>query len=292
MKKIGIVTDSHSGISHKEAEKLGIVVLPMPFYIEDKCYYEEVSITREDFFEQLNSGKKVTTSQPSPDEVMNLWRKCLEEYENILYIPMSSGLSGSCNTAMMLAMDEEFEGKVYVVDNGRISTPLHRSILDAIELTEEGYSAEEIKNILESSKEEMVIYLGVETLEYLKKGGRITPATAAIGNMLNIKPVLKFDVGVLETYRKCRGMHKVRKEMLEAIKNDFETTYKEQYENGDVYLLAASSADEVTTQDWISQIQECFPEMEILCDNLSLGISCHTGEGALGVGLSCKPKGK
>ena len=223
---------------------------------------------------------------------MNLWRKCLEEYENILYIPMSSGLSGSCNTAMMLAMDEEFEGKVYVVDNGRISTPLHRSILDAIELTEEGYSAEEIKNILESSKEEMVIYLGVETLEYLKKGGRITPATAAIGNMLNIKPVLKFDVGVLETYRKCRGMHKVRKEMLEAIKNDFETTYKEQYENGDVYLLAASSADEVTTQDWISQIQECFPEMEILCDNLSLGISCHTGEGALGVGLSCKPKGK
>lgn len=292
MKSIGIVTDSHSGINQKEAEKIGIKVLPMPFYIEDECYYEEVSITRDEFFAQLNNGKKVTTSQPSPDEVMNLWRKCLNEYEKIVYIPMSSGLSGSCNTAMMLAMDEEFEGKVYVVDNGRISTPLHRSILDAIELVEEGFSAEEIKEILEASKEEMVIYLGVETLEYLKKGGRITPATAAIGSMLNIKPVLKFDVGVLETYRKCRGMHKVRKEMLEAIKNDFETTYKEQYENGEIYLLAASSADEATTHEWIAQIQEYFPEMEILCDNLSLGISCHTGEGALGVGCSCKPRRK
>ena len=145
MKSIGIVTDSNSGINRLEAEKLGVVVLPMPFYIEDECYYEEVSLNREEFFEQLNKGSKVTTSQPSPDEVMGLWRKCLEEYEKIVYIPMSSGLSGSCNTAMMLAMEEEFEGKVYVVDNGRISTPLHRSILDAIELINDGYSAEEIK---------------------------------------------------------------------------------------------------------------------------------------------------
>ena len=290
MKTIGIITDSHSGIDQAEAERLGITVLPMPFYIEDECYYEGVSITREEFFAQLNSGKKVTTSQPSPEDVMELWRKCLKEYEKILYMPMSSGLSGSCNTAMMLAQDEEFEGKVLVVDNGRISTLLHRSILDAIEMIEEGNSAERIKEILEESREEMVIYLGVETLEYLKKGGRITPATAAIGNMLNIKPVLKFDVGMLETYRKCRGMKKVKKEMIDAMKQDFETTFREQYENGEVYLLAASSADEETTNEWINEIHEHFPEMEILSDNLSLGISCHTGEGALGIGCSCRPR--
>ena len=290
MKKIGIVTDSHCGINQEEAKRLGIKVLPMPFYIEDECYYEEVSLGREEFFEQLNSGKKVTTSQPSPEAVMELWRECLKEYEKIIYIPMSSGLSGACNTAMMLAGDDEFEGKVLVVDNGRISTPLHRSILDALEMVEEGLSAEEIKEILERSKGEMVIYLGVETLEYLKKGGRITPATAAIGNMLNIKPVLKFDVGMLETYRKCRGMKKVRKEMLEAMKNDFETTFCEQYENGEIYLLAASSADDETTNEWIKEIQEYFPGMEILCDKLSLGISCHTGEGALGVGCSIRPR--
>lgn len=290
MKTIGIITDSHSGIDQAEAERLGITVLPMPFYIEDECYYEGVSITREEFFAQLNSGKKVTTSQPSPEDVMELWRKCLKEYEKILYMPMSSGLSGSCNTAMMLAQDEEFEGKVLVVDNGRISTLLHRSILDAIEMIEEGNSAERIKEILEESREEMVIYLGVETLEYLKKGGRITPATAAIGNMLNIKPVLKFDVGMLETYRKCRGMKKVKKEMIDAMKQDFETTFREQYENGEVYLLAASSADEETTNEWVNEIHEHFPEMEILSDNLSLGISCHTGEGALGIGCSCRPR--
>ena len=290
MKTIGIITDSHSGIDQAEAERLGITVLPMPFYIEDECYYEGVSITREEFFAQLNSGKKVTTSQPSPEDVMELWRKCLKEYEKILYMPMSSGLSGSCNTAMMLAQDEEFEGKVLVVDNGRISTLLHRSILDAIEMIEEGNSAERINEILEESREEMVIYLGVETLEYLKKGGRITPATAAIGNMLNIKPVLKFDVGMLETYRKCRGMKKVKKEMIDAMKQDFETTFREQYENGEVYLLAASSADEETTNEWINEIHEHFPEMEILSDNLSLGISCHTGEGALGIGCSCRPR--
>lgn len=290
MKSIGIATDSHSGITPKEAERLGIMVLPMPFYIEDECYYEEVSITREAFFEQLNSGKKVSTSQPSPEAVMELWREGLKEFEQILYMPMSSGLSGSCNTAKMLAEEPEFEGKVLVVDNGRVSTLLHRSILDALEMIEEGLSAEKIKEILEASRDQMVIYLGVETLEFLKKGGRITPATAAIGTLLNIKPVLKFDVGILETYRKCRGMKKARREMLEAMKQDFETTFREYYDNGEVYLLAASSADEATTQGWIEEMQEFFPGMEILSDKLSLGLSCHTGEGALGIGCSCKPR--
>lgn len=289
MRTIGIATDSHSGISQEKAKELGIKVLPMPFYIGQECYFEDISITREEFFEHLNNGQKVSTSQPSPESVMELWREALREYEKLLYIPMSSGLSGSCNTAKMLAEEDEFAGRVFVIDNGRVSTPLYRSILDAMELVEEGYSAEEVKELLEEAKAEMVIYLGVETLEYLKKGGRITPATAALGTLLNIKPVLKFDVGVLETYRKCRGMKKARREMLEAVKNDFETTFNKQYENGEVYLLAASSADEETTKEWIEEIQEFFPGMEILSDKLSLGLSCHTGEGALGIGCSCRP---
>lgn len=290
MKSIGIATDSHSGITPQEAKKLDIMVLPMPFYIEEQCYYEDVSISREDFFNHLNNGKKVFTSQPSPEAVMGLWREGLKEYESLLYIPMSSGLSGSCNTAKMLANEDEFAGRVFVVDNGRVSTPLHRSIMDAVELTEEGHAADEIKDMLEKARADMSIYLGVETLEYLKKGGRITQATAAIGTLLNIKPVLKFDVGILETYRKCRGMKKARREMLEALKHDFETIYREYYENGDVYLLAASSADEETTQGWIEEIKETFPGMDVVCDKLSLGLACHTGEGALGVGCSCRPR--
>jgi len=292
MKSIGVATDSHSGILLEDAKKLGILLLPMPFYVDDACYYEEVSLSRAEFFEALNAGKKVSTSQPSPEAVMEFWREGLKEYEQILYIPMSSGLSGACNTAIVLAQEPEFEGKVHVVDNGRIATPLHRSVLDALELVEEGYTAEQIKEILEASKNRMTIYLAVETLEFLKKGGRITPATAAIGTLLNIKPVLKFDVGILETFRKCRGMKKARREMMEVMKQDMETIFKEEYENGEVYLMAASSADEEVTRGWIAEIQEYFPGMEILCDNLSLGISCHTGAGALGIGCSCKPQRK
>lgn len=290
MKTIGVATDSHSGITQEEAKKLGIMVLPMPFYIEEQCYYEDVSITREKFFDYLKDGQKVSTSQPSPEAVMELWREGLKEYQKLIYIPMSSGLSGSCNTAKMLAGEDEFAGRVLVVDNGRVSTPLHRSILDALEMIEEGFSAEEIRDFLEESRAQMAIYLAVETLEYLKKGGRITPATAALGTLLNIKPVLKFDVGILETYRKCRGMKKARREMLEALKHDFETTFRESYDNSEVYLLAASSADEEITKGWIEEIQAFFPDIEILSDKLSLGLSCHTGEGALGVGCSCRPK--
>lgn len=289
MKPIGIATDSHSGIVPAEAKRLGVMVLPMPFFIDDICYYEEVSITREEFFAQQRAGKKITTSQPTPDAVMEFWNEGLKEYEKIVYIPMSSGLSGSCNTAKMLAQEDEFEGKVLVVDNGRVSTPLVRSVMDALEMVKEGYSAEEIKQMLEDSKADMVIYLGVENLEHLKRGGRITPTTAAIGTLLNIKPVLKFDVGVLEAFRKCRGMKKAKREMLEAMKHDFETVFREQYEKGEVYLLAATSADEAGTEEWVKEIREFFPGMEVLSGKLSLGLSCHTGEGALGIGCSCKP---
>ena len=292
MKSIGVMTDSHSGILPEAAEKLGVKVLPMPFYFEEECFYEEVSITRDEFFARMNSGQKVSTSQPSPEAVMEFWREGLKEYEELVYIPMSSGLSGSYNTAKMLSMEDEFQNKVFVVDSGRIATPLHRMVLDALELVKEGYHAEEILKILESSRGKMAIFIAVETLEYLKKGGRITPATAALGSMLNVKPILKLDVGVLETYRKCRGMKKARREMLEAMKRDMEVTYKEYYENGEIFLLAASSADGTTTEEWINEIKTFFPSMEDMCDNLTLGISCHTGEGALGIGCSVKPRRK
>lgn len=289
MESIGVITDSHSGISPNEATKLGIMVLPMPFYFGEECYYEEVSITREDFFSRLNSGDRVSTSQPSPEEVMNIWREGLEKFEQIIYIPMSSGLSGSYETARMLACEEEFEGKVYVVDCGRVSTPMHRTVLDALELIEEGFNAEKIKKILERNRDKMVIYISVETLDFLKRGGRITSSTAAIGNLLNIKPILKLDVGILETYKKCRGMKKARREMLEAMKYEIETTFHEYYVRNEVYLLAASSADDATTEEWVNEIQAFFPDMEILVDKLSLGISCHVGEGGLGIGCSCRP---
>lgn len=290
MKKIVVITDNYGGISMEEAEKLGVKILSMPFFFGEECFYEGVSITREAFFERLNSGERVSTSQPTPDSVMNIWREGLEEAETVLYLPLSSGLSGACNTAMMLAQEDEFEDKVFVVDIGRIATPMHRSILDALELIEEGYGAREIKDILERSKDKMSIYIAVETLEHLKNGGRITPTTAAIGTMLSIKPILSLNVGVLDTFRKCRGMKKAKKEMLEAMKRDFETVFRSSYEKGEVYLMAATSADEETTNAWIEEIKEYFPGMEVLCDPLSLGIACHTGEGALGIGCSCKPR--
>jgi len=290
MQKVGIVTDSHSGISQEEAQKLGIYVLPMPFYIEEECFYENVTITRDIFFEELAKGKAVSTSQPSPGDVMKLWKDVLLEYETILYLPISSGLSGSYETAHMLAGEEEFEGKVFVVNHGRVSSPLRRTILDTLELVEAGYTAEQIKDILEGERDRVSIYIAVETLEYLKRGGRISSATAALGTLLNIKPVLQLDVGMLENFSKCRGMKKARKEMLAAIKNDMETRYQDAFNKGEVYLLAASSANEETTKDWLEEIRSEFPGMEVLFDYLPMAICCHTGEGALGVGCSCRPK--
>lgn len=290
MKKVGIVTDSHSGISQEDADKMGIYVLPMPFYIEEECFYENVTITRDTFFEELAKGKTVSTSQPSPGEVMKLWKKVLSKYETILYLPISSGLSGSYETAHMLSGEEEFEGKVFVVNHGRVSSPLRRTILDTLELVEERYSASEIKSILEGERDRVSIYIAVETLEYLKRGGRISPATAALGTLLNIKPVLQLDVGMLESFSKCRGMKKARKEMLAAIRTDIETKYMEAYNKGEVYLLAASAASEETTMDWLEEIRNEFPGMEVMFDYLPLAICCHTGEGALAVGCSCRPE--
>lgn len=290
MKSIKIITDSHSSITQKQARELDITVLPMPFYIDGICYYEDITLSRETFFEKLASGAKVTTSQPSPAEVLRLWDEALKECDEVLYIPISSGLSGSCMTASALAQEEPYEGRVFVVDNGRVSTPLHRSVLDALELIREGYSAAQIKQILEEARDKMVIYVAVDTLTHLKNGGRISAASAMLGTVLNIKPVLKFDVGILDVYKKCRGFLMAKKVMIESMRRDLETTFKTWYEKGEVSLLAASSSTAEITQAWVEEIKAAFPGMDVMCDNLSLGVSCHIGEGGLGIGCSCRPK--
>ncbi len=289
MGNIGVVTDSHSGITKEQAAHEGVMVLPAPFFIGDDCFREGVDLTREEFFEKLRTGIKVTTSQPSPEELTGFWDEALEKYDQIIYIPISSGLSGSCMTAIMLAQDEAYEDRVFVVDNGRVSTPLHRSVLDAVELVNEGLSAAEIKLRLEQARDNMVIYIGFDSLDRLKAGGRINPSAALLGNLFGIKPILKFTTGLLDPFAKCRGMVKCRREMIAAMKNDLNTTFSEWYKKGEVHLVAASSASPEVTESWVKEIQEAFPDMDVMCDDLALAISCHIGEGGLGIGCSCKP---
>ena len=290
MKKIGIVTDSQSSISPAEAAMLGIHVLPMPFEIDGRDYFEGVNITRQQFFGYQRAGARIGTSQPAPAAVMELWDRLLEKYETLLYMPISSGLSNACQTAIALAKEAPYAGRVFVVDNGRVGTPLHRSVLDAIELVKAGLSAAECKAALEAARNDLVIYIAVETLEYLKRGGRISSATAAVGTLLNIKPILHLTTGKLESFKKSRGMNKACDIMLESIREDLSTRFQAAHARGDVFLLAAGSADTPTTARWLKQIEAAFPGMPVLYDDLSMGVSCHTGEGALGIGLSVRPR--
>ena len=289
MKKTGILTDSHSGITQEEAKKLGIYVLPMPFYINDQCHYEGKDISREEFIELLKNDENVSTSQPSPEAVMNLWDEILKEYEELVYIPISSGLSGSCSTAMAMAQNDDYEGKVFVVDNGRVSTPMKQSVLDAIELLNEGCSAKEIKNRLEDAKGKMGIFVAVDDLKYLKKGGRISSSVALVGGMLKVKPILKFDIGTLDSFKNCRGLIKAKTVMIEEVKRIVTTDSAEDFEKGTVHILAASSADEEETKKWVNEIQEAFPGIKVLWDYLPMGITCHIGPGGLGIGYSVRP---
>lgn len=289
MKKTGILTDSHSGITQEEAKKLGIYVLPMPFYINDQCHYEGKDISREEFIELLKNDENVSTSQPSPEAVMNLWDEILKEYEELVYIPISSGLSGSCSTATAMAQNDDYEGKVFVVDNGRVSTPMKQSVLDAIELLNEGCSAKEIKNRLEDAKGKMGIFVAVDDLKYLKKGGRISSSVVLVGGMLKVKPILKFDIGTLDSFKNCRGLIKAKTVMIEEVKRIVTTDYAEDFEKGNVHILAASSADEEETKKWVNEIQEAFPGIKVLWDYLPMGITCHIGPGGLGIGYSVRP---
>ncbi|MGI6053485.1 MAG: DegV family protein [Clostridium sp.] len=289
-KSVGIATDSYSGISSREAERLGIKVLAMPFYVNGECFYENQSLSRDEFFQRLQEGADVKTSQPSPAAVIELWDEMLEEYEELVYIPMSSGLSGSCMTAQGLAGEEAYEGRVFVADVGRVATPMHRSVLDALELAAEGFSAEEIRDALEESRDRMVIYVGLQTLEHLKRGGRISASAQVIGTILNIKPVMKFDVGTLDVYKKCRGFSRAREAMIEAMRQELAGRFKEEQAAGEVFLMAASSASEEETKRWVQEIEAAFPGMNVACDPLTLGLCCHIGQGGLGIGCSCRVK--
>ena len=218
-----------------------------------------------------------------------IWDRVLEDYDEIVYIPISSGLSGSCATAKMLAEEEPYKGKVFVVDNGTVSTLTHQSVLDAQELIAEGLSAEQIMNRLEASKKRKGIYVTVENLQYLKNGGRVSASTAIVGDLLRVKPVLYFDTGTLDVVAKCRGKKKAKAEMITQVKHLFETEYKKECEEGNMHLLAASSAGAEETAQWVAEIQEAFPGMEVLSDPLACSISCHIGPGGLGIGFSCRP---
>ncbi len=279
--KIAIITDSNSGITQAEAEKLGIRVLPMPFYIDGKQYFEELTLTQEEFYQYLLRDADISTSQPAPGDVTALWDKVLEEHDELVYIPMSSGLSSSCESAAMLAGD--YGGRVQVVNNQRISVTQRQSVLDALKLAGQGFRARDIRQTLEERRFESSIYISLETLKYLKKGGRITPAAAAIGTVLAIKPVLQIQGEKLDAYAKVRGKKAARKTMIEAIRHDLETRFAEEWAKGNVQLAIAYSGNPEEAEDWRRELMEAFPGQRFQIDPLSLSVSCHIGYGALAV---------
>lgn len=290
MKKIGITTDSHSSITPELAEKLGVKVLAASFTINGQEYHEGVDLSREKFFELQTSGADIFTSQPSPGEVMEFWDKALEEFEQIIYIPISSGLSSSYNTAVLLAQEDKYEGKVFVVNNGRVSTPQHSTVLDAIKMVEDGLDAQTIKDTLEKFAEQEVIYVAIDNIEYLKKGGRISSGAALVASVLQIKPVMVFGTGKIDLFEKCRGMKKAKRAMFDAVHKDLETRFKDWYEKGDFYLMTATAVSKEDDLAFIEEVKQEFPGIEVLSDELSLGTCCHIGYGGLGIGISCKPR--
>lgn len=288
-KKTAIVTDSNSGITQAQAKELGIFVLPMPFFINEELFFEDISLSQEEFYQKLLEDADISTSQPSPGEVMDLWDTVLEEYEELVHIPMSSGLSKSCETAMLLAKD--YEGKVHVVDNQRISVTQRQSVMDAAELAKRGVPAAEIKTVLEEMKLESAIYITLETLKYLKKGGRVTPAAAAIGTVLNIKPVLQIQGEKLDAYAKVRGFAQGKRTMLDAIRKDIEGRFSHVPVEQLHFAVAYSGARTEEVDCWAKEVEEAFPGAKIdFADPLSLSVSCHIGAGALAVTVSAPLK--
>lgn len=284
--KIAILTDTNSGIAKEEADKLGIYVIPMPVLIDGEVFFEGENLTEEEFFEALRSGRDVSTSQPSPADVMDTWESLFSKgYDQIVYIPMSSGLSGSCMAAKGFA--EEYEGRVYVVDNHRISVTMRHSVMKAKQLAEQGMEGKEICDSLEADAYNATIYISVNTLEYLKKGGRITPAVAAIGTVLNIKPVLSIQGEKLESFAKVRGtIKKCEEKMIDACKKDLLKRFPDAKPN-QLHVGAAGaglSAEEI--EQWMEMLKQHFPGTDLYYNSLSASISTHTGPGALGVGIA------
>lgn len=279
MKKIAIVTDSNSGITQEMGKTMGIHVIPMPFFIDGELFLEDITLTQEEFYKRLGEDSDISTSQPSPGEVMECWDELLKEYDEIVHIPMSSGLSSTCHAAQSLS--QEYEGKVCVVDNQRISVTQKQSVEDAIVLRDAGKSASEIKEILEAEKLQASIYITVDTLKYLKKGGRVTPAAAALGTVLNLKPVLQIQGEKLDAFSKVRGWKAAKRTMLKAIEKDLNDRFADVRE--DMVLGMAYTCSKEEAQEWKQEIAEKFPEYEIVEGTLSLSVACHIGPGAMAV---------
>ena len=285
MSKVAVLTDSNSGITQVDAKELGVYVIPMPFFINNETYYEDIDLTQEQFYEKLVDGVDISTSMPMVGNVTDTWDKLLQEYDEIVYVPMSSGLSSSCETAYMLSQD--YDGKVQVVNNQRISVTQRQSVMDAKELAENGKSAAEIKEILEQHKMESSIYIMVDTLSYLKKGGRITPAAEALGTLLRLKPVLQIQGERLDAFAKARTVKQAKSIMIEAMKKDF----KERFESEDgskMHLEMAYTHDLAQAEQFKKEVQEAFPNNEIIMQPLSLSVSCHIGPGAIAIACSKK----
>ncbi len=288
MSRVKIITDSNSGITQRQGKEMGIEVVPMPFFINETQYLEDITMTQEDFYQALQDDRaEVSTSQPSPENIMEMWTRGLEEYDEIVHIPMSSGISSSCATAMMLAQEEEFEGRVYVVDNQRISVTQRRSVLQAKELADKGFSGKEISDILTRDKLESSIYIMVDTMQYPKKGGSLTPAVAAIGTVLRIKPVLQIQGDKLDSYAKVKTLKQAKQTMIKAITSDLEHRFAD---SGNMYIDIAHTQNREEAEKFREELNLLFPEHDIHIDPLSLSVSCHIGPGALAVTLSNEPK--
>ncbi len=283
-KKIAVVTDSNSGITQKQAQEMGLYVLPMPFMINNETYFEDITLSQAEFYERLASGADVVTSQPSPDSVMKLWDELLQTYDEIVHIPMSSGLSGSCQSALMLAAD--YEGRVQVVNNQRISVTQRQSALDAMELAVKGMDAAQIKQFLEDDKFNSSIYIMLDTLYYLKKGGRITPAAAALGTILRLKPVLQIQGDKLDAFAKARTVSQGKSIMINAVRNDMEKRFGG-VNKDNIWLQIAYTYDLDAAKQLRDEVAAQFPGFAIHMDPLSLSIACHIGPGSLAVAC-CK----
>ena len=284
MSKIAIITDSNSGINFEAGKEIGVRVLPMPFLIDGKTYYEEISLSQTEFFEKLESDVDISTSQPSPESVMKIWDEALEEADEVVYIPMSSGLSSSCHTALMLA--DDFEGKVQVVDNQRISVTQRQSVLDALELAKRGLTAAQIKEKLERVKFESSIYIMLDTLKYLKKGGRITPAAAALGSALRLKPVLTIQGEKLDAFAIAKTKKQGVKKMLSAIEDDINSRFGGVDHMENIHMEIAHTKNPEAAEELRQQIIEKFGVKQVDLYPLSLSIACHIGPGSLAVACS------
>lgn len=285
--KVAVMTDSNSGITQKEAKELGIFVLPMPFTIDGQEFEEDINLSQDEFYDKLMNGAEVFTSQPSAGEVTKFFDNILKDYDQIVHIPMSSGLSGSCQTALMLTSEDEYKDKVYVVDSQRISVTQKIDVYDALKLSQQGKSAKEIHDILMANKLNATIYITVNTLDYLKKGGRITPAAAALGGLLKIKPILTIQGEKLDSFQKTRTMAKANKIMIDSVLKDVQERISQVEDMSDTHIMIAYTFDKEQALELKQQVKEAFPNHEVICDPLSLSVACHIGPHALAV-AACK----